>query len=446
MQAAGQIIDPNQYYYAPIPAQPSAAPPGVPYHYAGGFYADPYMVTSPPAQGSQPVMMPVGQPGFIYMPSPTAQVYYSVPTAAPAAATTAPIFYSPEVYMQPAITMPPQMAQPHTVIPTEVNKTRSTVRPLSTSTPLPTEFASIPPPMANQVPCAGNIVQPRYHRNMDHDDVLANLSKISVVSEEHDSTVEAVNEREFERPVRQRRPPPVPSNYKTRMCMTYASGRQCEMGNRCKFAHGQEELRVAEAPQRPPNLRYKTKLCKNFGPYSSNYCPYGLRCEFIHPNDKEYALLCSAPPRQIRNTANAGNGPQNVGDVTPETVCEAPPVAVTRSAAKPAAEKILLKNRNIAGSMVCLATAGRREQASDDSAIGSGSSECGASLAQAKALARARDGTSFPTVPIKFLRRRSMSQFTLKRFNSSENLDVAASCSQLAALEHNRAPMFSPLK
>ncbi|RCN30481.1 hypothetical protein ANCCAN_23745 [Ancylostoma caninum] len=96
--------------------------------------------------------------------------------------------------------------------------------------------------------------------------------------------------------------------------------------------------------------------------------------------------------------------------------------------------------------MVCLATAGRREQASDDSAIGSGSSECGASLAQAKALARARDGTSFPTVPIKFLRRRSMSQFTLKRFNSSENLDVAASCSQLAALEHNRAPMFSPLK
>ncbi|KHJ95877.1 hypothetical protein OESDEN_04168 [Oesophagostomum dentatum] len=251
------------------------------------------------------------------------------------------------------------------------------------------------------MPFPGN-AQLKYHRNADHDDVLANLSRISIVSEEHDSTVEVPNEREFDRPIRQRRPPPVSSNYKTRMCMTYASGKQCEMGNRCKFAHGPEELRVAEP--------------------------------------------CAAPPRQGRNPPSVGNGPQNVCDVTPETVCEAPPVAVTRSAVKPAAEKILLRNRNIAGSMVCLATVGRREQASDDSAIGSGSSECGASLAHAKALARARDNV--PSVPIKFLRRRSMSQFTLKRFNSSENLDVAASCSQLTAIDHNRGPisMFSPLK
>ncbi|CAJ0594759.1 unnamed protein product [Cylicocyclus nassatus] len=265
---------------------------------------------------------------------------------------------------------------------------------------------------------------------------------------EQDTTLEVFNEREYDRAFRQRRPAPPASNYKTKMCMTYASGRQCEMGSRCKFAHGPEELRVAETqPQRQLNSRYKTKLCKNFGPYSSNYCPYGLRCEFIHPTDKEYALLCS---RQGRNPAANGNGPQHVGDVTPETVSEAPP-AVTRSAAKPAVEEILLKNRNIAGSMVCLATAGRREQAYDDSAIGSGSSDCGASLAHAKALAKsvnilARDSGNVP-VPIKFLRRRSMSQFTLKRFNSSEHLDIAASCSQLAAIEH-RTPisMFSPLK
>ncbi|KAK6728858.1 hypothetical protein RB195_006119 [Necator americanus] len=427
MQVPGQLVDPNQFYYAPVPAQPSTGQPGVPYQYAGGFYTDPYMVA--PAQASQQVIMPVGQPGFIYMPSPTAPVYYSVPTAAPATAT--PFFYSPEVYVQPAVAVPPQMAQPHTIIPAEVSKTKSAVRPLSTSTPLPTEFGTIPPsaPVPNQIPYPGNGLPLKCHRNAEHDDVLANLSKISVVSEEHDTTVEVLNEREFERPVRQRRPPPVPSNYKTRMCMTYASGRQCEMGARCKFAHGPEELRVTETPQRAPNSRYKTKLCKNFGPYSANYCPYGLRCEFIHPTDKEYALLCSAPPpRQVRCQTVVGN--------------------VTRSAVKPAAEKILLKNRNIAGSMVCLATAGRRDQTSDDSAIGSGSSECGASLAQARALARVRDSVSVPTVPIKFLRRRSMSQFTLKRFNSSENLDIAASCSQLAAIEQNRGPtsMFSPLK
>ncbi|PIO72648.1 hypothetical protein TELCIR_05412 [Teladorsagia circumcincta] len=171
------------------------------------------------------------------------------------------------------------------------------------------------------------------------------------------------------------------------------------MGSRCKFAHGPEELRVADAPPRAPNARYKTKLCKNFGPYASNYCPYGLRCEFIHPNDKEYALVEAM--------------------------------------------------RFYFSSMMCLATTGRREHTSDDSAIGSGSSESGGSMAHAKALAKAREGMQAPTVPIKFLRRRSMSQLTLKRFNSIENLDVAASCSQLANLEFNRGPMnsiLSPLK
>lgn len=406
------------------------------------------MVTSAPSQATQPVMMPVGHPGFIYMQTPSNAVYYSVPTA-PAPAT-APYFYTPDVFVQQSYPMAQPMPQTQNVIPAEVpmSRTKSAVRPLSTSTPLPTEFASIPPPMTNQLPYAGNlnVAHLKYHRNMEQDDVLANLSRISVVSEE---TVGGENEKEYERPPRQRRPPPVPFNYKTRMCLTYASGKQCEMGYRCKFAHGPEELRAADAPPRAPNARYKTKLCKNFGPYASNYCPYGLRCEFIHPNDKEYALVCPAsshPP--TRNSTKAENLSQNMCNVTPETVCDGPPIAVTRSAVKPAAEKILLKNRNVAGSMMCLATAGRREHTSDDSAIGSGSSESGGSLAHVKALTRARESIQAQTVPMKFLRRRSMSQLTLKRFNSIENLDVAASCSQLANLELNRSPMnlMSPLK
>ncbi|XGW20675.1 hypothetical protein V3C99_004005 [Haemonchus contortus] len=450
MQPAGQIIDANQYYYTTTPAQPMAPQPGVSYQYAGGYYAEPYVVAPTPSQSAQQVVMPVGHPGFIYMQTPSNPVFYSVSAAPPATATTPQYFYTPDVFVQPQMQIPQPMPQPQTILPAEVsmNRAKSAVRPLSTSTPLPTEFTTIPPPMTNQLPYAGNlnVAHLKYHRNMEQDDVLANLSKISVVSEE---TIGGENEQELERPPRQRRPPPVPFNYKTRMCLTYASGKQCEMGSRCKFAHGLEELRVADAPPRAPNARYKTKLCKNFGPYASNYCPYGLRCEFIHPNDKEYALVCPVPSRPpTRNPNVIENISQNMCNVTPETICEAPPISVTRSAVKPAAEKILLKNRNIAGSMMCLATAGRREHNSDDSAIGSGSSESGGSLAHAKALARARENFQVPTVPMKFIRRRSMSQLTLKRFNSIENLDVAASCSQLANLELNRGSMniLSPLK
>lgn len=452
MQTSGQIVEPNQYYYTAVPPQPSAPQQNVSYQYAGGYFADPYMVTQPPSQSSQPVIMPVGHPGFIYMPPPSTPVYYSVPTAAATPATTASYYYTPDVYVQQTVSVPQQIIHTHAIMPGEVpvGKVKSTVRPLSTSTPQPTEYSSVPPSMGNQLPCAGNlhVAHLKYHRNMEHDDVLANLSKISVVSEE---TIEAENEKDCEhRPARQRRPPPVPFNYKTRMCLMYASGKHCEMGNRCKFAHGAEELRVAEAASRIPNARYKTKLCKNFGPYASNYCPYGLRCEFIHPNDKEYALLfqCSTTSQAPRNSHTIGNISQNMCNVTPETVCEAPPISVTRSAIKPAAEKILLKNRNIAGSMMCLATVGRREQVSDDSALGSGSSESGGSCAYVRALARAREVVPATVVPIKFLRRRSMSQLTLKRFNSIEKLDVTASCSHLANLEQCRRPLgiLSPLK
>ncbi|KAJ1361902.1 mRNA decay activator protein zfp36 [Parelaphostrongylus tenuis] len=455
MQAATQLVDPNQIYYAAVPPQPAAThQQSVPYQYGGGFFAaDPYMVAPPPSQGSQPVIMPVGHPGYIYMPPPSATVYYPVP-AAPHAAT-APYYYTPDVIVQQTMPVPQQFIHTHAIVPGDVplSKVKSTVRPLSTSTPLPTEFSSIPTTMTNLLPYAGNVNAAHFkcHRNMEQEDVLANLSKISVVSEE---TMEIENERDCEhRPPRQQCPPPVPLNYKTRMCMTYASGKRCEMGNRCKFAHGSEELRVIPDAvgfkvQRIPNSRYKTKLCKNFGPYASNYCPYGTRCEFIHPNDKEYAFVCSSASQASRNSHNVGNMSQSMCNVTPETVCEAPPNSVTRSAVKPAAEKILLKNRNVAGSMMCLPTIGRREQSSDDSAVGSGSSESGVSCAHAKALTRAREGVPAALVPIKFLRRRSMSQLTLKRFNSIENLDIAASCSQLANLDQNRKQLgvLSPFK
>lgn len=450
MQSTGQIIDGNQYYLAAMPPQATIAPqPGVSYQYAGGFYAEPYVMTQSPTQTAQPVMMPVGHPGFIYMQPSANPVYYSVP-AAPTVPTTTPYFYASDIYVQQSYAVPQPMIQSNAVLPAEPSmpRSRSAVRPLSTSTPLPTETPIVLPQMNSQVSAYNgnvNTVQQKYQRNADHDDVLADLSKISILSEE---TVGGDSEKDLERPPRQRRPPPVPFNYKTRMCITFASGRHCEMGTRCKFAHGPEELRVLDQPPRPPNTRYKTKLCKNFGPFSSNYCPYGLRCEFIHPSDKEYALVASSMHRSARGLNHVDSLSQNACNVTPETLCDEPPISVTRSAVKPAVEKILLKNRNVAGSMMCLASTGRRDHASDDSAIGSGSSENGGSLAQVRTVARAREGVEVPNVPMKFLRRRSMSQMTLKRFNSIENLDVAASCSQLANLDRNPSTMrvFSPMK
>ncbi|OBZ82127.1 hypothetical protein A0J61_09823, partial [Choanephora cucurbitarum] len=51
-------------------------------------------------------------------------------------------------------------------------------------------------------------------------------------------------------------------------------------GKRCRYAHGQEELR--------PILRsnqYKTKICRAF--HENGTCSYGIRCTFIHRLDEE---------------------------------------------------------------------------------------------------------------------------------------------------------------
>ncbi|GMR54927.1 hypothetical protein PMAYCL1PPCAC_25122 [Pristionchus mayeri] len=81
----------------------------------------------------------------------------------------------------------------------------------------------------------------------------------------------------------------MPSNYKTRMCTQWLEKRECSMGGSCKFAHGNEELRLPERPFRAiNNPKYKTKMCKNFEPGATGLCAYADRCEYIHPNDREY--------------------------------------------------------------------------------------------------------------------------------------------------------------
>lgn len=69
---------------------------------------------------------------------------------------------------------------------------------------------------------------------------------------------------------------PQPSNrYKTELCRSYQEHGSCKYGNKCQFAHGENELRGL---YRHP--KYKTEACRTF--YNFGYCPYGTRCHFIH--------------------------------------------------------------------------------------------------------------------------------------------------------------------
>ena len=74
--------------------------------------------------------------------------------------------------------------------------------------------------------------------------------------------------------------------FKTELCRSYESTGACKYGAKCRFAHGQAELRpVARHP------KYKTQHCKTFR--EQGHCPYGARCKFIHSDQDE--LPVSAP-------------------------------------------------------------------------------------------------------------------------------------------------------
>jgi hypothetical protein len=64
--------------------------------------------------------------------------------------------------------------------------------------------------------------------------------------------------------------------YKTELCKTYAEKKFCVYGNKCRFAHGKEEL-FHKAVNHP---KYKVKKCISF--FQHSFCAYGSRCHFQH--------------------------------------------------------------------------------------------------------------------------------------------------------------------
>ena len=67
--------------------------------------------------------------------------------------------------------------------------------------------------------------------------------------------------------------------YKTELCKSFMEDNFCQYGNKCRFAHGEEELVIKEK-----NNNYKKKLCKSF--YKEGFCTYGIRCNFQHDQRK----------------------------------------------------------------------------------------------------------------------------------------------------------------
>lgn len=90
------------------------------------------------------------------------------------------------------------------------------------------------------------------------------------------------------------------NRYKTELCRPFKETGECKYGEKCQFAHGENELRIVS---RHP--KYKTEYCRTF--YGVGLCPYGSRCHFLHDffgEDPEN----NRPQRGNRESASNGNG------------------------------------------------------------------------------------------------------------------------------------------
>lgn len=68
--------------------------------------------------------------------------------------------------------------------------------------------------------------------------------------------------------------------YKTELCKSWTESEFCAYGNKCRFAHGRQELfdKVINCK------KYKQKECMSF--FRNKYCGYGSRCHFRHEERK----------------------------------------------------------------------------------------------------------------------------------------------------------------
>ena len=88
--------------------------------------------------------------------------------------------------------------------------------------------------------------------------------------------------------------------YKTEMCKSWQTNGFCVYGNKCRFAHGRQEL----FDKSNSNVKYKQKHCSSF--YQIGYCLYGARCHFKH-YDKPLKDLKRSYYSYLLNAYNISN-------------------------------------------------------------------------------------------------------------------------------------------
>ena len=80
--------------------------------------------------------------------------------------------------------------------------------------------------------------------------------------------------------------------FKTTLCKQYSEGEFCELGDNCHFAHGPDELRLLKPTEKPDpssDPSFKTVLCKNWEDTEGS-CEYGESCRFAHGKEELRAL------------------------------------------------------------------------------------------------------------------------------------------------------------
>lgn len=75
--------------------------------------------------------------------------------------------------------------------------------------------------------------------------------------------------------------------YKTEMCHNFKENGFCKYGNKCQFAHFQNEIRTVS---RHP--KYKTEMCRTY--HMTGFCRYGTRCHFIHDQQELQSSTCTS--------------------------------------------------------------------------------------------------------------------------------------------------------